>query len=400
MGNKNFSSTWPSYTKEEANAVQKVLLSNKVNYWTGEECMLFEREYADWVGCKYGIAVANGTVALELALRAIDLTEGDEIIVTPRSFIASASCVVSVGGVPVFADVDISSGNLTANSIEKVITSKTKAIICVHLAGWPCDMEPILELAKEYDIRVIEDCAQAHGAMYKGKSVGSLGDIGCWSFCQDKIMTTGGEGGMITTNNSEFWNKMWSYKDHGKSFAEVYKEDHPKGFRWVHNSFGTNWRMTEIQAAIGRIQLKKMSDWNILRRKNLERIWKVASDLPGISIPKSCCFSCKSNCTNDEKCLHAAYKCYIYVEGGKILRDSLMNKLVSIGVPCFQGSCSEIYLEKAFIRSPFKPAKRLENARRLGDISLMFPCHPTISEKEIELTCASLRTSVIEMMSG
>ena len=227
---------WPSFTAEESAAVQAVLASNRVNYWTGTECGEFEREFAAWVGVPHAVALMNGTVALELALRALGIGPGDEVVVTPRTFIASISCVVSVGATPVFADVDPVSGNLTAATIEPVLTPKTKAIVCVHLAGWPCDMDPIMELACARGLRVIEDCAQAHGARYKGRSVGSIGDIGAWSFCQDKIMTTGGEGGMVTTNNAEWWAKMWSYKDHGKSWDSVYNKQHPPGFRWVHDS--------------------------------------------------------------------------------------------------------------------------------------------------------------------
>lgn len=219
---------WPSFSEEEAEAIKDILLSNKVNYWTGDECRIFEKEFAEWSGVKYSIALANGTLALEVALRALDIGPGDEVVVTPRTFIASISCVVNVGATPIFADVDPESGNITAETISKVLTSKTKGIICVHFAGWPCDMNPIMALSSLHNIKVIEDCAQAHGAMYKGRSVGSIGHIGAWSFCQDKIMTTGGEGGMVTTNDEILWRKMWAYKDHGKSYEAVYERDHPQ----------------------------------------------------------------------------------------------------------------------------------------------------------------------------
>ena len=243
---------WPSFSGEEADAVKNVLLSNKVNYWTGDESRKFEHEFAKWCGVSHAVALANGTLALDAALKALGIGPGDEVVVTPRTFIASISCVVNAGAKPVFADVDADSGNITAESIAKVLTSKTKAIICVHLAGWPCDMDPIMAVAERHHLKVIEDCAQAHGAVYKGRSVGSIGHIGAWSFCQDKIMTTGGEGGMVTTNDEILWRKMWAYKDHGKSYEAVYEREHPPGFRWVHESFGTNWRMLEVQAAIGR----------------------------------------------------------------------------------------------------------------------------------------------------
>ena len=241
MLNTQFS-PWPSFTQEEADVVSTVLLSNKVNYWTGQEGREFEKEFAAWSGCEYAIALANGTVAIDAALIALGVGEGDDVIVTPRTFLASASSIVSVGANPVFADLDAESANITAETIKRVLTPRTKAIICVHLAGWPCDMDPIMALADEHGLYVIEDCAQAHGAKYKGKPVGGIGHIGAWSFCQDKIMSTGGEGGMVTTNDRELWSKMWSYKDHGKSWKAVYERQHPPGFRWLHESMGTNGR--------------------------------------------------------------------------------------------------------------------------------------------------------------
>src|SRR5690606_10824692 len=245
---------WPSFTTEEADAVREVILSNKVNYWTGQECRKFEQEFAAWTGCRHAVALSNGTLALDAALKALGIGPGDEVIVTPRTFLASVSCVINAGAKPVFAEVDRDSQNITASTIQAVLTERTRAVICVHLAGWPCDMDPIMALADERGLYVIEDCAQAHGAHYKGRPVGSIGHIGAWSFCQDKIMTTGGEGGMTTTNDQRLWSKMWSLKDHGKSWDALYKQQHPPGFRWLHESFGTNWRMMEMQAAIGRIQ--------------------------------------------------------------------------------------------------------------------------------------------------
>jgi dTDP-4-amino-4,6-dideoxygalactose transaminase len=280
---------WPSFSEEEADAVKAVLLSNKVNYWTGDESRKFEYEFAKWCGVSRAVALANGTLALDAALKALDLEPGDEVVVTPRTFIASISCVVNAGAKPVFADVDVDSGNITAESIAKVLTPKTKAIICVHLAGWPCDMDPIMALAERHHLKVIEDCAQAHGAIYKGRSVGSIGHIGAWSFCQDKIMTTGGEGGMVTTNDEALWRKMWAYKDHGKSYEAVYEREHPPGFRWVHESFGTNWRMLEIQAAIGRIQLKRMAEWTEKRTSNARAIFSAFDGFYAVRVPQLKC---------------------------------------------------------------------------------------------------------------
>ena len=390
-------SSWPSFTKKEADAVSEVLLSNKVNYWTGTVCREFEKEFATFANTKYAIAVSNGTTALDLAFITLQLGQGEEVIVTSRTFLASVSSIVNAGATPIFADVSIESQNITAESISNVLTNKTKAIVCVHLAGCPCDMDPIMDLAEKHNLFVIEDCAQAHGAKYKGKSVGSIGHVGAWSFCQDKIMTTGGEGGMVTTNDHELWSRMWSYKDHGKSWEAIYKKDHPPGFRWLHDSFGTNWRMTEMQAAIGRIQLKRMPEWNAKRRANAQAIWDTAKQLPGIRVPELQCSSCPGICDNSSGCVHAAYKCYVFVEAGEGARNTLIKKINARGVPCFQGSCSEVYLEKAFDGTGFRPEERLPNAQRLGETSLMFFCHPTLTDQEIQLTCDALRESVMEL---
>ena len=380
-------SPWPFFSKEEISAVTDVLSSNKVNYWTGDQCRQFEREFAQFVGCRYAIAVSNGTTALDLALLALDVGEGDEVIVTSRTFLASASTIVNARAIPVFADVSSDTQNISAGSIEKVITDQTKAIVCVHLAGWPCDMSPIMTLAEKYNLLVIEDCAQAHGARYKGCSVGSIGHIGAWSFCQDKILTTGGEGGMVTTNDKALWSRMWSHKDHGKSWNAIYERDHPQGFRWVHESFGTNWRMTEMQGAIGRVQLKYLSDWNAKRLANASEIWRVARDLKGLRVPELACFGCEGDCNYTNGCVHAAYKCYVFVDGSEYDRDKILSGIIGRGVPCSPGTCSEVYLEKAFERTAFRPKKRLPNAKRLGETSLMFLCHPTLTKDEIKMMC-------------
>jgi dTDP-4-amino-4,6-dideoxygalactose transaminase len=396
---------WPSFTSEEAEAVQKVLLSNKVNYWTGQECRLFEDEFAKWCGSQYAVALANGTLALDVALQALGIKAGDEVIVTPRTFIASISCVVNIGAIPVFADVDLNSGNITPESIAKVITPKTRAIICVHLGGWPCDMDGIMTLANLHGIKVIEDCAQAHGALYKGKSVGTIGHVGAWSFCQDKIMTTGGEGGMVTTNDESLWRAMWAYKDHGKSYEAVYEREHPPGYRWLHESFGTNWRMLEIQAAIGRIQLKRMSDWTARRNENAKILTKELGCFLGPnSLLRLPMFSCNSECSQlgqkcasreSGKCKHAYYKYYIYLNLQKILpgwdRDRIIEAINEAGVPCYSGSCSEVYLEKAFESTSFRPPSRLPNAQELGETTLMLLVHPTISVEKMHEAGGILR---------
>ena len=379
MMNNQFS-PWPSFTKEEADKAHEIIISNRVNYWTGSECREFEKEFATWSDSKYAIALGNGTLALDVAFKSLNVAKGDEVIVTSRSFIASISSIVNAGATPVFADVDLSSQNITPGNIRSVITNKTKAIVCVHLAGWPCDMNEIMAIAKEYGLYVIEDCAQAHGAKYKGKPVGSIGHIGCWSFCQDKIMTTGGEGGMVATNDESLWRKMWAYKDHGKSYEAVYEREHPDGYRWLHESFGTNWRMTEIQAAIGRIQLKRMPLWHKKRLSNACNIWNVARQCEILRVP-----------VIPDFIKHAAYKCYVFVKGGALLRDEMIKEINKKGVPCFSGSCSEVYLEKAFDNTGFRPKERLSAAKELGETSLAFLVHPTLTESEIKKTCDVLK---------
>ena len=319
-------------------------------------------------------------MALDLALKALGIGAGDEVIVTSRTFLASVSSIVNAGAIPVFADVDLDSQNFTADTIRSVLTPRTKALICVHLAGWPCDMDPIMALANEHGLKVIEDCAQAHGAYYKGRPVGSIGHIGAWSFCQDKIMTTGGEGGMVTTNDRQLWADMWAYKDHGKSWEAVYEREHAPGFRWLHESFGTNWRMLEVQAVIGRIQLRRMQDWHRARLDNALAIWTAARLLPALRVP---------DLPDDE--VHAAYKCYVFVRPQCLKpdwsRDRILNEIIARGVPAFSGSCSEVYLEKAFDNTDWRPAQRLANARELGETSMMFMVHPTLTGEEIGLTC-------------
>lgn len=395
MLNSSFS-PWPSFTQEEADTVSQVLLSNKVNYWTGRECREFEKEFATWVGCDYAIALGNGTLALDVALKALGVGDGDEVITTPRTFLASASSIVTAGASPVFADIDPDTQAITAESIESVLTPKTKAVVVVHLAGMPAEMDAIMNLSEQHGFYVIEDCAQAHGAMYKGRSVGTIGHVGAWSFCQDKIMTTGGEGGMVTTNDKDLWSVMWSYKDHGKSFDAIYNREHPPGYRWLHESFGTNWRMTEMQAAIGRIQLKRMPEWNSLRLANANKIWTAARHLVGLRVPELHCEDCKSTCESGRPCVHAAYKCYVFVDGTAQDRDTIMSRINEAGVPCFSGSCSEVYLEKAFDGTDFKPDIRLPIAKRLGETSLMFLCHPTLTPAEIEKTCQTLKAVVTD----
>jgi dTDP-4-amino-4,6-dideoxygalactose transaminase len=377
-------SPWPVYAPDEIEAVQQVLKSGRVNYWTGEEGRMFEREYAAEAGTRHAIALANGTVALELGLVVHDIGPGDDVVTTPRTFVASASCAVMRGARPVFADVDSQSQNITAATIEKALTPRTKAIIAVHLAGWPCEMDDIMALARERNLLVIEDCAQANGAKHHGRPVGGLGHLGAFSFCQDKIITTGGEGGMLTLNDEAVWSRAWSFKDHGKSYDAVYHRDHPPGFRWLHESFGTNWRMTEPQAAIGRLQLRKLPLWSEARRRHWAQLADGLGDLACLRIPRP-----------PKHIDHACYKFYAFVRPDALRagwsRDRIAGEVQARGIPCFSGSCSEIYLEKAFEGTDSKPAERLPVARELGETSLMFLVHPTLTPEHIGRTIEVVR---------
>jgi len=376
-------SPWPDFDAAEKQAVLEVLDSNKVNYWTGQKGREFEKQFAAYFESEYAIAVANGTVALDLAWQALDLPKGSEVIVTSRTFIASISSIVLAGLTPVFADIDRDTQNITSETIKPHLGGKTAAILCVHLAGWPCEMDDILALAKEHGLRVVEDCAQSHGAKYKGKSVGGLGDISAWSFCQDKIMTTAGEGGMVTTNNRDLWEKVWSFKDHGKSWNAIYEKEHPPGFRWLHESFGTNWRMLEIQAVVGLKQLEKMPDWTEKRREYSQQIFATAKGFNSLRVPKV-----------PDYIEHAFYKCYVFVEPNELNtgwdRDRIIAEINSLDVPCFSGSCSEVYKEKAFEGTSYRPKNILTNAIELGATSLMFLVHPTLKQAEIDKCCVAL----------
>jgi sugar O-acyltransferase (sialic acid O-acetyltransferase NeuD family) len=374
---------WPYFAPDEVAAASEVLVSGKVNYWTGEQGRTFEREFAALHGTRYAVALANGTVALELALHAFGIGPGDEVITTSRTFIASASCAVMRGAKPVLADVDRVSQNITAETIGRRITPKTRAIVAVHLAGWPCDMDPIMELARQHDLKVIEDCAQSLGSTYKGRLTGTLGHAAAFSFCQDKIITTAGEGGMLTTNDREAWQIAWSFKDHGKSWDAVYNREHAPGFRWLHESFGTNWRMTEIQSAIGRVQLRKLPEWLHARRTNAEILQRAFLEMPALRVT-----------VPPEEIGHAWYKYYAFVRAEMLkpgwTRDRVMAAISAEGIPCFSGSCSEIYLEKAFDNTGFHDGSRLPVAKELGETSLMFLVHPTLGANDMEHTASAV----------
>ena len=378
---------WPQFDPEQIAAASRVLASGKVNTWTGQETTTFEQEFAAWCGSSYAIAMANGSLALSAAYLAIGLGAGDELITTPRTFIATASSAVLLGARPVFADVDADSGAITAESIAPLITARTKAIAVVHLGGWPADMPAICDLAQSHGLAVIEDCAQAHGARINGHSVGSFADVAAWSFCQDKIMSTAGEGGMVTTSRAELWDAMWAFKDHGKTHQAVFGRDHPPGFRWLHERFGSNFRLTELQSAIGRLQLQRLPQWTAARTRNALLLAEALADLPAVRVPLP-----------PEGLVHAWYKFYAFVQPEALAdgwsRDRILAEIAALGYPALSGSCSEIYLEKCFQDAGLAPAERLPVARLLGETSLMFLVHPTITPEQIAGYAEAVRTVV------
>lgn len=378
---------WPQFDSEQIATVARVLASGKVNTWTGHETSRFENEFAVWCGSSRGIAMANGSLALSAAYLAIGLGQGDELITTPRTFIATASSAVLLGAKPVFADVDPDSGAITAATIAPLINPRTKAIAVVHLGGWPADMPAICDLARTHGISVIEDCAQAHGARINGQSVGSFGDVAAWSFCQDKIMTTAGEGGIVNTSRPELWDAMWSFKDHGKTHEAVFGREHPPGFRWLHERFGSNFRLTELQSAIGRIQLQRLPEWTSIRTRNALLLAEALGDLPAVRVPLT-----------PEHLTHAWYKFYAFVKpemlGDGWGRDRILSEIAALGYPALSGSCSEIYLEKCFQDAGLAPAERLPVARELGETSLMFLVHPTITSEQMAGYAEAVRSVV------
>ncbi len=368
---------WPFYDDATIEAVTAVLRSGKVNAWTGKDVSAFEESYAAYTGAAHAIAMANGTVTLDTAMRVLGLGPGDEVIVTPRSFVASAGAILLAGATPVFADVDPQSQNITPETVLPLIGPNTRGIIAVHLAGWPCDMEDLGDLAGAHGLWIIEDCAQAHGAMIGARHVGTFGTFGSFSFCQDKIISTGGEGGMLLTDDEALWSQAWSFKDHGKDHARVTAPDHPPGFRWLHaGAPGTNLRMTGLSAAIGRVQLGYLESWRAHRAANAAILAEQLARSAAFRVPMP-----------PEGLRHAWYRFYAFVRpealGAGWSRDRILGELAEAGYPAFSGSCSEIYREAQFVRAGAVPPAPLPVAHELGETSLAFLVDPSWSAEDI-----------------
>jgi dTDP-4-amino-4,6-dideoxygalactose transaminase len=391
---------WPHFFDDEIEEVEKVLREGRVNYWTGTRGREFQENFARFCCAKHGIAVMNGTAALHVALAAAQIGPGDEVIVPPRTFIATAFSVLHQNAVPVFADIDLRTQNIDVHSIRERITERTRAIICVHLAGLPCDMDPIMELAAEFDVKVIEDAAQAHGAKYKGKLTGTLGHIAAFSFCNDKIITTGGEGGMVVTDSDEMAEIARSFKDHG------YEERERRNllelealYTYIHHRMGYNYRMTEMQAAIGLKALEKL-EWNLSRRRENARYLSDRLSRHDALIPPF----------ESDDFEHAYYKYYVRLNLKRLKtdRDTFVKAVRAEGVPIGLGASSEGYREQAFQElvgygrtgCPFRcpwykgradyTAVELPNAKRLGDEVFVLQVHPTIERRDLEDVITSI----------
>jgi dTDP-4-amino-4,6-dideoxygalactose transaminase len=373
---------YPYFDQNSIKKVVNVLKSGRVNYWTGKECGIFEKQFSNYHRLLYSVAVSNGSVALELALRALNLKKNSEVIVSPRSFVISASCVLNQGLKPIFADVN-DNGNLSIENIIKTYRKTVKAIILVHLNGLSCDLDPIVKFAKEKNIFLIEDCSQAHGATYKGRPVGSFGDVAIWSFCQDKIISTGGEGGMISTNNKKIWEKCWSYKDHGKNYKSAFYKKKKIGFRWHIDQLGSNYRLTEMQAVLGRYQLKNL-DKQIKKRNQIANLYingfkNYWTKFNLLKKPNFACASCPLKNKINKKCnlcLHAFYRLNLFINLKKKMQLKIIKDLNKNKISCSVGSCPEIYREKIFKKLKFYPKKRLSNAKLLGKTSVVFSINP------------------------
>lgn len=372
-------SNWPRFEQDEIDAATQVLRSCRVNGLVhGDFTTALADQFADFCGANYGFCVANGTLALEVAMRSLGIGPGDEVIVPARSFFASASAILAVGATPVFADVLPHSQNIDPESVERLIGEKTKAILCVHLAGWPCDMCSIEAIANHHGLFVIEDCAQAHGAAIDGRLVGSFGHAAAFSFCTDKIMSTAGEGGLVLFREKAHYEIGRSYKDHGKNFSKMADGGGAPGeFRFIHDQHGSNFRLTEFQAAIGLRQLAKLPNWLNNRKRNASIMMARLYGHPLVSLP-----------TVGNKNTHAWYKFYIRLlappgEQVEAFRSRVLGRLHAFGIPAATGSCPDMSQEDAFKGTPIRRDGDLPAAHELGKCTLMFPVDHTLSQDDM-----------------
>ena len=383
-------SKWPFYDINIQKKIIKILRSGKTNYLIGKEGILFEKNFSKFYKIKYSNVVANASLGLELSLLSLNLVKGDEVIVTPRSYHSSVSCVIRVGLKPVFADIDRNSMNICPESIIKNISRKTKAIICVHLYGMPCDMNKIKKISKEFNLKIIEDCSQAHGSKIGNKYVGSFSDISVFSYCQDKIISTGGEGGMIATNNKKLNDRIWSLKEIGKNKEKFFKINSlSNDFPYVHDTIGTNARITEIQSCIGNYQLKQLKSYIRARNENAKIFFNKLKNCKHLIIPN-----------HNSQITHSYYRYTVIISNEKLSRSILMKNLKKKGVACTVGGCPTIYNEKYFVEKFNVNIKNYPNAEYLKNRTLSFLVDQTISKKEINKVSSILLDQINKILKN
>ncbi|MHC4795399.1 MAG: DegT/DnrJ/EryC1/StrS family aminotransferase [Planctomycetota bacterium] len=386
---------WPSFQQSTIKKAMEPLKSGKVNYWTGEVGTEFEKQWARWNRAKYAITTTSGTSALHTAVAALGIGPGDEVICPSYSFIASSFCILQAGALPVFADVD-NSHTLDPKDIKSKINRRTKAILVVHLYGIVADMDPIMRIARKHNLYVIEDCAQCFGGIYKGKKAGTIGDVGCFSFCQSKHFTTGGEGGAVITNHDDIHWECKSFRDHGYDVKERLRllELEAK-LMYIHNRVGFNYRMTEMQSTIGLCELKRLSSWNLPnRRQNGRYLIKALKDHPLVLHPPL-----------DTKARQNAYWWAPFVLDTNKLKVSVKQFIAAMnaeGVPTYSVLWPEMYKEEAFIKRngfgrrkyPFNDPKArkidytkvvCKKARWLTDRTISLFTHPVYRLNHMQL---------------
>ena len=332
---------WPQFNPKTADDVRQVIESGLVNYWTGKKGMQFEEMFRDWAGAKMAISCTNGTAALHIGLASLGIGPGDEVLVPSYSFIASSFAIVQAGAVPVFCDVT-EDHTIDPDDIERKITPTTKGIVCVHLYGVVCDMARIMSIAKKHNLYVIEDVAQCIGGKFNGQMTGTIGDVGCFSFCQSKHFTTGGEGGMVLTNNEDVGWEARSFRDHGYDVKKrmnmlALEEKLP----YIHNRVGFNYRMTEIQSQIGINEMERFDSWNLARRLEFAKMYDQAfAGLKGIArLP-----------LNTEERVNSYWWYPITLDLDLLTIDAptFVKKLVEMKVPCYGIQWPEAYEEQAY----------------------------------------------------
>ncbi|MCR5750613.1 MAG: DegT/DnrJ/EryC1/StrS family aminotransferase [Kiritimatiellae bacterium] len=399
---------WPQFDKKTDKKVLDILHSGKVNYWTGPVGMQFEDAWAKWLGVKNAISVSNGTAALHVALTALGVGSGDEVICTSYSFIASSFCALQAGALPVFVDVG-TDHLLDPKKIEEAITPRTKAIVVVHLYGMVADMDPIMKIAKTHNLFVVEDCAQCFGGVYKGKKAGTIGTVGCFSFCQSKHFTTGGEGGMVCCNDDALAWEIRSVRDHGYDVRAKLNLLKMEGKQlYIHRRVGYNFRMTEIQSAIGLGELQRFDKWNLPQRKKLGKA--LIKGLAGHPLVKYA--------PVDTPERQNAFWLVPFVLDTAKLKCTMKEFIAAVQA---EGACAysvlwpEMYKEEAYTKQkgfgtrqyPFKdPAARkidytkcnCSMAHSMADATISFWTHPTYTLAHIKADIAAFKKVAAAMM--